>query len=185
MANKLPTPLPAQDPIGQIGESDAQRLLNALERKDLKAVVAALKFYISKAWSEYLTDQGTTVSQGARLINVVGYNDQTAAIATTNLAPSSLVGGLYSLQTLIRQTVASSGTASFQLTVTCTDHGTPIARVFSAVTTNTTTTTQASTFMIYCDAGTPVTFALAYSSTGTPDAAYNLYVRLDFVTSIA
>lgn len=185
MPNKLPTPLPSQDPIGQISESDAKRLLEAVKGGDVRAVVSALKFFISKAWSEYLTDQGTTVSQGARLVNVVGYQDQAAAIPTTDLAPGTITGGLYQIQTLLRQSQAATVSASFQVTVTTTDHGTPIARAFTAVTGNTATTTQASTFMVYCDAGTPVTVAVSYSSTGATEARYYAYFRLDFITSIA
>jgi hypothetical protein len=111
---------------------------------------------------------------------------QTAAIGTTPVPTGTLVAGLYRVSWYGQVTTAAGVSSDFQVTVTWTRNG--VGQSFTGALTNgNTTATYASEGLpqIHVDAGTPVSYAVAYNSNPAAAMAYELNLVLELVSADA
>lgn len=166
-------PLPLQDPIARPARPEYEK----------KGQSDPLAGTITDSWVQYFTSQGQTVSTTAQRVQLVAERGQSASIATTDMAPGTITGGIYRIQSYIRITTAASVSSSVQLAFTFTDHGQAVTITLAAITGNTVTTTQSAVSLFYADAGTPVTYAVTYSSVGATSAVYQAYLLLEQIVN--
>ncbi len=92
---------------------------------------------------------------------------QTAALATTALYTTK-TAGLYRLSYYMRKTVADGVSSSLTVTWGWTESGTALTEAQPALTTDTTAAEQSGSKLVYADANTNLTIAVAYAS-NTPN----------------
>lgn len=102
---------------------------------------------------------------------ILQYSGQAAAIVTTALVVSASQP-LYRISYELRISQASGATSTATVTIGFTQGGIAQTYVGAALTTNTTTSKQTDSFLIRPDAGTVITVAVAYGSTGAPVMNY-------------
>lgn len=107
--------------------------------------------------------------------------DETAAIATSILVLTRLPtpSGLFRISTYLRITYAAGASSSAQITIGWTDGGVACSDTFSAVTGNTTATTQSGSRLVQADRDTTITYAVAYASSPAAAMSYSLSVRAE------
>ena len=103
--------------------------------------------------------------------------EQAAAIGTTPLGIGTTAEGLFRVSYIIRQTVVAT-TASLQVTIGWTRGLQSMTEVGAALTSNLLTTHETRTYLIRRDGASAITYAVAYSSTGTP-AQYEIDVIVE------
>jgi hypothetical protein len=138
---------------------------------------------VSPLWLRWLVGLGQfqqqTASQPVTPITAV---DGAASIATTSLAPTATSAGLYRITWYFRLTQASAGTSDLQITIRWSDHGQAMGHSGPNLTSNTVTSFDTGTIMVYSDSGALITYELTYISMGgPPEAIYNLYVVIESV----
>jgi hypothetical protein len=103
--------------------------------------------------------------------------NQAAAIGATAL--SSGAAGRYRVSWIVRMTQAATTSSSFTLTIANTDGAVNVSQAGAAVTGNTTTTVQSGAFIVRADAGTAVTYAIAYASVGATPMTYTVSLTIE------
>lgn len=157
-----PIPFPYGDPIAKVREVfDGNSLREVIEylRKVGKQV------YITDPWSQALDQQQQQLSSSPVTVNQVHEENQSAAIASTDLAGSTVAGGLYEVKAYQRITAADGVSSSTQITIGWTDGSVLQSETFTALTGDTTTTKLTGASKVFrSDAGTPITYAVSYAS---------------------
>lgn len=106
---------------------------------------------------------------------VTGVN---AAINTTT-AYTVLSGGPYRINYYMRKTIADGVSSSLTVTLGWTDHGLPVTETETALTVDATSAQQSLTKLVYADAASAITYAVAYAS-NTPGAMkYNVSIVIE------
>jgi hypothetical protein len=100
--------------------------------------------------------------------------NQSAAVVTTS-AYLTKAAGLYRISYVLRKTVADGVSSSLTFTYGWIESGVALTESAAALATDTTTAQQSGTKLVYADANTDLTFALAYAS-NTPAA---MHYRVD------
>ena len=103
---------------------------------------------------------------------------QTANIPTEN-AYVTTVEGWYRVSYYMRKTAADGVSSSLTMTLGWTDHGTALTQSFAALTLDTTGAFQSGSILVYCDAYSGITFAVAYASNTPGLMAYMSNVTVE------
>lgn len=106
------------------------------------------------------------------------YTSAHAAIVTTT-AYTVLSGGLFRLNYYMRKIVADGVSSSLTMTLGWTDHGLPVTEAEAALTTDTTAAQQSLSKLVYADAASAITFAVAYASNTPGLMKYNVSVVVE------
>lgn len=139
----------------------------------------------SKGFIDWMTALLGEVESAPSTYTPVSLTGQSASIGATAIPAATLTAGLYRVTWSARITTrASTGAQTSSLTVTlgwtdatlaCTVSGT-------AITGNTTTTTQSSTQLLKVDASSPITYATTYASNTAGQMVYRLDLVLEAVS---
>lgn len=163
-------PIPLQDPIAEAPRPDWKG-----PGPDPKAG------YCTDTWAYYLSTLTSVVSQSPNRVGLVALTAQNGSIAATDFS-GGITTGLYRVSYYVRITTPGSVSSSLTVTVGWADHGTSLTLSGTAMTGNTTATLQQYIGMIYADAGSPITYATTYASTGGTAMQYELYLALETVS---
>ena len=134
----------------------------------------AITAFFRLRWEDIITAFTTTPS-----IANVPKRTQTAAIATV-AAFTTKRAGTYRISYYLRKTVADGVSSSLTFTWGWTETGVPLTESAAALTTDTTAAQQSGSKVVYADAATDLTFAVAYAS-NTPG---QMTFRLDVVVEL-
>lgn len=126
--------------------------------------------YFAQRWRE-LTDRLVSAAFAAPG-QLVSYTSQSAAIVTAALVASTSAP-LYRVSYGLRVSQAAGVSSTATVTIGFTQGGVAQTYVGAAVTGNTTTSKQTDSFLIRPDAGTVVTYAVAYGSVGVPSMEFS------------
>lgn len=166
-----PLLLPLQDPIARPRRAGFENRPDPLEGQ------------VTDSWQQVFTALSTTVSQQPTLITKVSLTGQGAAIAATDLSGGSQSTGLFRITYYARITTAAGVSSSLTVTIGWTETGSALTLSGTAMTGNTTTTTQSGTVMVYADSATPITYATAYASNAAGVMRYRLSVILENIAA--
>lgn len=135
--------------------------------------------YFSAAWSNWILLELLQRVQSNSPINTsISLSEQNAAIATSSLIPSASQG-VYRISWFLRITTAATTSSSVTFSVQSTDGGVAISQSGAAVTGNTTSTIQSGSFLMRADAGTAITYDVAYASNAANEAEYEIDIRIE------
>lgn len=101
---------------------------------------------------------------------------QAASIATTPLAIGNVTQAVWRVSYTVRVTTPGTATGTIQVTVTWTERGVVQTETGTLLNGNLTTTREGRTLIIRTDAGTPISYSTAYTSTGATAMRYSLDV---------
>lgn len=139
---------------------------------------------MSWRWLTYLRDLQGSVNAATQVLpdGVVVKETQTAAIGTTAVPTASLVAGLYRV-TWFGVVITPAGVSSdFQVTVTWTNNSVTQTKTGTLQNGNATTTYDSDGLdLIHLDAGSPVSYAVAYNSNPANAMVFNFYLALQLV----
>lgn len=114
----------------------------------------------------------------------ISLTGQTAAIGTTPIPTGTLVEGRYSLAWYLQVVTPAGVTSDAQVTVSWTRHGVTQTYVGALKNGNATTTNEPNgPPLIHIDAGTPVSYAVAYNSNPAAAMVYDLDLELALVSA--
>ncbi len=134
---------------------------------------------LTEVWKNYFSRMPATLGSIPNILNVVSLSTQSASIGATDFSGTSLLAGLYRVMYHIRVTQAATTSSSLTVTLAWTEGGVAQSYVGSAITGNTLTTFQLATLLLRCDGAAPVSYAVAYASTGATPALYSLDVVIE------
>lgn len=160
-------PIPLQDPIAR--PRDYARFPVGKSRDPLEGL-------ITDSWIKYLTNQAQTIAGSPLKLSTVSLTAQTGSIAATPFGTGTTNSGLYIVWYQFHITTAAAVSSSLSVTLSWTQNGSALSKAFTAVTTNTTATTDSQSYMILSDAAAPITYATTYASVGAPAMAYEIYL---------
>ena len=109
---------------------------------------------------------------------------QSAAIGTTVIPTATLAAGLYRVSYYALVTAAAGVSSSFQVTILWTRNG--VVQTWTGVLENGNTTTTFESSgppLIHIDAGTTISFAVAYASNPAAAMIYEFNLQLDLVSA--
>lgn len=108
----------------------------------------------------------------------VALTTQSAAIVTATVYTTP-DAGIYRVSWYLRKTIADGVSSSVQITVGWVDHAVSLTESGAAVTTDTVTAQQSGSKVVYADAITDLTYAIAYASNTANKMQYELYVEVE------
>jgi len=135
--------------------------------------------YFSQELVDWFLEQQTRAEDSPEFLVTVTLIAQDAAIATTPIPMPALAAGVYRVTAYLRITRAATVSSSVQLTITATDGGVSCPQSAAAVTGNTTATVHGATFVVRSDAAQPISYAVAFSTSGATPAQYRLDLRVE------
>lgn len=141
-------------------------------------VFGAITEFYRLQWQNLI--DGNTLTPNVALASLL--TPQTAAIPTTS-AFVTATGGLYRVAYYLRKTVADGVSSSLQMTVGFVDHGGALTEVFPALTTDTASAHQSGSVLIWADATSTISYAIAYASNTPAKMTYNAYVTVELMSS--
>jgi hypothetical protein len=136
---------------------------------------------VSQAWNEFFSRLQLVVEKCPRVANEIELTLQQASITATDFSGGSLPAGLYRASHYLRITTAAGTNSSVQLVIDWTDGAVVQSETYAAVTGNTTSTQQSSSKLLRLDKNSTIRYATTYSSTGSPDMRYSLYLVLEII----
>lgn len=140
--------------------------------------LTGLPHLISDKWRQFLATQ-TAEATTVPAVTTVTVTAATAAIGTTPISTlDPLSAGLYRVTTFLRIVTPASIASSAQPSVVFTDGGVVCTLTGTAVTGNTTASVGTNTFLVRIDAGTPISYAVAYASNAA-GMAFDLRIVLE------
>lgn len=135
---------------------------------------------LAGAWSNWFRSVVLALNATTRQLSAVRLTAQGAAIVTTAIATAvPLTDGRYAVRYYLRITRAATTSSSATVTIGWTDGGIACSQTFTALTGNTTASTQNGAVMVRVDAGTTVSYAVAYASVGGTSMQYAIDVDLE------
>jgi hypothetical protein len=137
---------------------------------------------VRRTWQVWFRNLTNTVNDAPSRIQTVSLAGQSASIGTTSIPSTPLTAGLYRVTWYLRISTAAGTSSSVTLTLGWTDDTVTMSLSGAAVTGNTTTTSQTQTSLLAVDNASPVTYATAYSSSGSPAMQYALDITLEAVS---
>jgi hypothetical protein len=136
---------------------------------------------VASTWFEYFMEGRDRINASPHAIQVLFDSTSNptlvsvaASIAATNIPLPSLSRGLYRVSYYARIMQAASTSSSLTVTLGWVDATVACSFSGSALTGNTTATSQSGTQMIRCDEETNVTYATTYASSGGTAMQYRL-----------
>lgn len=108
----------------------------------------------------------------SNVVGTVDLEDQSAAVTTTDVPTSPLQAGAYRLSYQLRVTRAATTSSSTNVTLGWTFGAVSCSQIFTYLTSNTTATQTSDAITVNIDAGTPITYAVTYSSAGATAMQY-------------
>jgi hypothetical protein len=146
-------------------------------------VLQTQKGKIAQWWDNWFQEIAKMLD--AANTGAVSLSAQSASVAATNITPdtptASLAAGLYQISYSARITQAAGISSSLTPAFGWTDGGVACSFTGAAMTGNSTNTTQQAVIPIQVDAGTNVSYATTYASSGSPSMTYALRVRLELL----
>ena len=136
------------------------------------------RWSINRVWSRWLTALVNAVNSTAQGVNRTALTAQGAATPTTTAftsASDAFYRLSYSLRITRPATVSSSATPTFSWT----DGGVVQTQSGAALTGNTTTSQQSGQLLFGADAGTAITYAVAYASSGATSMQYGFRLSVE------
>ena len=131
-------------------------------------------------WLKWLTQLVTVVNRTPQVLGSVALTAQAASVGTTDIPlVGELHAGLARLTYALRITRAAGTSSSAQVTFNWTDGGVGQTMVFTAVTGNTTTTTQGEMLPFHTDAGAVPSYSVAYGSVGAPTMQFSFSLAIE------
>lgn len=124
-----------------------------------------------------MTNLVNAVNSTAQRVASVTLSDQGAATSGTVLQVASTAFYRVSYSLLITRAATSSSTAT--VSFAWTEGSVAQSQSMSAVTGNTTTTQQSDALLIGADAGTAITYAIAYASSGATSMRYGFRMSVE------
>lgn len=137
---------------------------------------------LSRVWERWMAWLEQAMRDVDRTVGRVKTRSEGAAITTTAVPTPVLATGLYVVRYAIRVARAATSSSSLTVTVGWTDGGVACSQAGAALTGNTTATQQNGAPVVRVDAGTTITYAVAYASVGATSCLYDLDVA---VTEVA
>jgi len=119
------------------------------------------------------------LSRTSQQVGAVEVAAEDATIATTAIDTPTLQNALYQATYSLRIVTPGTVSSSATLTLGWTTNSVSCSQAFTALTGNTTATQQSGMAVMFPDAATSVTYALAYASVGATAMTYDLDIRLD------
>lgn len=147
-------------------------------RRDL-VVEKTLK--LTDIWDRWFSWFESWVKTVPRILWSVALTAQAAAIAATPMPTPLLKRGMYRVTTYLRVTQAAGTSSSLAVTIGWTDD-VACSKSGTAQTGNTDATTEGLTVTFMADAGSTITYAVAYASVGAPVAEFALHIRVEELT---
>jgi hypothetical protein len=136
---------------------------------------------LSDSWRNYFSRMPATFDSIPNRLNVAELAGQGGSISATDLAPGTLLEGLYRVTYYAHITRAASTSSSLTLTFTWTEGSVLQTAVGTPIVGNTTATGVSESFMFRMDKGSAVTYATTYVSAGATSMQYSLDVSLEKV----
>lgn len=133
---------------------------------------------IAEVWARWLTNLVNAVNSTAQSVGRIYLSSQGAAVSTTTVV-SAPATALYRLSYSLRVTRPATSSSSATLTLGWTDGSVTQSQSFAALTGNTTTAQQSEQLLIGADAGTAITYAIAYASSGATSMQYGFRLAVE------
>lgn len=166
-----PVPLPLQD-----------RLVLGKNRKKFPKPtdVDPNEYDINPLWADAFQQQAQQQAASPVAINSVQLTDQSASVSATDFSGGDVAGGLYEVRVYERITQAAGATSTIKVTIGWTEGGVSLTQDVAAAYAGNLTTVPLTgpPLMIRVDAASPITYAVAYGSTGAPIMKYELSLVL-------
>lgn len=138
-----------------------------------------LPHLIAERWRTYFA-QSAEESNAIPTITTETVEARNTAISTTPIDAGELNAGLYRVTVFIRIQTPGAVSSSARPDVVFTDtDGDVCTMAGTAVTGNTATTVGSSTFLVRIQAGTPISYAIAYASNGAGEMVYEAEIVLE------
>ena len=134
---------------------------------------------VTEKWVKWLTDQTDAIDAAPTRLGAANLTAQSASIGATEIPAGVLSAGLYAIWYYFRVTTPASSSSKLIISFAWTDGGVSPALSGSAVEGNLTTSVQSGNLLVRIDAATPVTYAMAYTSSGATAMQYSLDVILE------
>ena len=135
---------------------------------------------VTDVWDRWLQGLLAAVNRTTQLVGtVVTLSAQHAAVTTTDVPTGALAGGVYRLSYVLQVTQAASVSSSVTVTAGWTANAQTFSVAGATLTANTLTTQDNGSLLMNVDAGTPITYAVAYTSSGSTALQYSLSVRAE------
>lgn len=137
-------------------------------------------YTVTTPWSIYFRNLRNDVNSTPIAQQVVSKASQNASIGTTTiLTPDS--DGYYAFQYYAAITTADGVSSSLTPVLSWTDGGIAKSKTFTAITGNTTATTDSDDYLIFNDGGSPITYSTTYASNTPGQMVYKLFAVLSSV----
>lgn len=130
-------------------------------------------------WVRWLESLVTAINAAPQAVGTSDLSDQDASVSATAFDTGTLSAGLYRVSYYQRVTQAATSSSSLTTAIGWTDGGVACTQSGAAMTGNTTATTQNGTLVVHVDAGTTVTYALTYSTSGATPMQFSWSGRLE------
>jgi hypothetical protein len=141
--------------------------------------------YLPTPWSDYFNGLDAQLAQSFATVDHVQIPNGSAAIGVTPITNRILSAGVYRVSYYFVELQADNVSSSATVTISWTDRSTARSLSGAAVTTNALSAAQTNTYLLRIDRATPITYAVAYTSTGgAPKMIFGLDIMLEQVLSL-
>lgn len=159
-------PVPMNSPVLQHGESDPK------QKEPFRAK-------LHRDMVRFLNELRALVGFTSVVVGSVDIEGGSAAVPTTDIPTPTLAAGTYRASYALNIDRAATTSSAVGVTFGWTQNGVTAAQVFTLVTGNTLASATSDQIEMTIDAGTPVTYAVSYSSVGATSLTYNLAIQLE------
>jgi hypothetical protein len=136
--------------------------------------------YVPLPWADYFNGLDAQLAQTFATAEHVQVASGSAPIGVTPITSRILGAGVYRVSYYFVELQPDNVSSSATVTISWTDRTTPRSLSGAAVTANVITAAQTNTYLLRIDRATPITYAVAYTSTGgAPKMIFSLDVVLE------
>ena len=132
------------------------------------------KFILGFEWLRYLDEISAAIDNKPDRKAAVRRTALSASVGTTPLPLGTVAPGVWRISYVIRVTTPATLTSSLQVILTWTAGGVTQTVTGAAITGNTTDTVQGATVVMRVDSATPISYSVAYVSTGATPAQFTI-----------
>ena len=152
---------------------------------DTNQKTGKLTGYVPTPWADYFNGLDAVAAQTFATLAHVYVPSASAAIGVTPITTQILSAGLYRVTYYVVELQADNVGSSVQVFLLWTDRGTSRNIPGAAITTNNVSAAQSGTLLLRVDRATPITYTVAYGSTGgAPKMIYSLDIVLEQVLNL-
>lgn len=138
---------------------------------------------VTPRWRTWFLRLRQSVDLSQSVIRATRLQNQSAAVAVTNLDGGTLSAGLYAVSWYLTIVTAAATSSSAQITIAWVDQAQPKSYTAVAMTGNLPSTVQVDQrVLLYSDAASPITFSVAYASVPAAEMVYELRMVLQSVS---